>query len=175
MLCFHSFLGQECPLIFFLLLFLLLFCCCSLCKFLFLNLFLFFFSFFLNLFLKCWCLSGFCPRSLVFLLYVSSESLPLLTPVASFTFCVYKAPLYYRPTWLSWTLDQKTHLCPRHLHLGVFSNILTGTELLTSPSPNLVHGTTVKAIARPATWELFFIPYFLYYSLCQLFLLPNML
>ena len=165
MLCFHSFLGQECPLIFFLLLFLLLFCCCcSLCKFL-----------FLNLFLKCWCLSGFCPRSLVFLLCVSSESLPLLTPVASFTFCVYKATLYHRPTWLSWTLDQKAHLCPRHLHLGVRSNILTGTELLTSPSPNLAHGTTVKAVARPATWELFFIPYFLYYSLCQSFLLPNML
>ena len=164
MLCFHSFLGQEFLLIFFLLLCLLLFCCCSLCKFL-----------FLDLFLKCWCLSGFCPRSLAFLLYVSSKSLSLLTPVASFTFCVCKAPLYNRPTWLSWTLDQSTHLCPRHLHLGVCSNTLSGTELLTSPSPNSVHGITVKAVAQASNLELFLIPSFLFHSLCQLFLLPNML
>lgn len=151
MLCLHRFLGQDFLLIFFLLLCLLLFCCCccSLCKFL-----------FLDLLLKCWCLSGFCPRSLVFLLYVSSERRSLLTPVASFTFCVDKAPLYYRPTWLSWTLDQSTHLCPRHIHPGVCSNTFSGTEPLTSTSPNSVRGITVKAVGQASNLGIIFGSFF---------------
>lgn len=114
-------------LIFFLLLCLLCLFVCLLCRFL-----------FLNLFLKCWCLSGFCPKPLVFLLYISSQRLSLLTPVVSFTLCVYKALLYYKPRWLSWALDLLD--ISTLMSAQIFSLELNSS---TSPSPVSVYGTPI--------------------------------
>lgn len=128
---------------------------------------------FLNMFLKCWCLSGFSPRLLVILLYVSSQRLSLLPLRLRLALWVCNAFQYCKPRWLSWALDQTIQLLSIHLHLHVCSDVLFGTELiLPFPCPQSVVPLS-KQCFRPAAWESFFVPSFLYSSWCQLNLLPN--